>query len=88
MEKITLIGIIASFGTAISLFPQLIKIIKEKKAEGTSTAMILILLTGLSFWVYYGSLKGDLIIVISNAAALLINISILILSIVFKKNQA
>lgn len=87
MEKTTIIGIIASAGTAISLLPQLVKIIKEKKAEGTSTAMILILLTGLGFWIYYGLVKDDWIIVVSNTIALLINISILVLSIVFKKKS-
>lgn len=71
------IGIIASVCTGISLFPQLLKIIKEKKSTDISYPMLLILLTGLICWTWYGIRKTDWIIIISNAVSLLINLAIL-----------
>jgi MtN3 and saliva related transmembrane protein len=80
----TIIGIAASVLTSTSLIPQLIKIIKEKKSKDISVVMLAVLFTGLALWVWYGSLRGDLIIIISNAFALLINLLIGILAIYYK----
>jgi MtN3 and saliva related transmembrane protein len=70
----TLIGIGASALTATSLIPQLVKLIKEKESENVSILMLLVLMGGLACWIYYGILKEDLIIIIANAFALLINL--------------
>lgn len=85
MTTITLIGIAASVLTAISLLPQLIKLIKEKKAEHLSLVMLLILLGGLMLWVVYGWLKKDYIIIIANSFSLLINLIVITLTILYKK---
>lgn len=71
------IGIAAGVFTSTSLMPQLIKMIKEKSAKEISVVMILVLMTGLSLWVYYGSLKDDWPIIITNAFAVSVNIAIL-----------
>lgn len=81
----TIVGITASALSAISAIPQLIKIIKEKKAVSVSIPMLLILVTGLSLWVYYGFLLKDVIIIASNALSVLINISVLAFAIHFKR---
>lgn len=81
----TVIGIAASIFTATSLVPQLIKLMKSKKSEDVSLWMLAILFTGLALWVYYGVLKEDWIIVISNAFSLLVNMAIMVLSIRYKK---
>lgn len=85
MNAETLIGILASIFTSIALLPQLIKIVKEKSSEGISYLMLSSLMLGLSLWIYYGVLKTDYIIIISNAFALCINIAVLILSFKYKK---
>ncbi len=74
MNYETLVGIGASALTSTSLIPQLIKLIKEKKSKDVSILMLVILMFGLSSWVYYGILKDDLIIIFANAFALLITI--------------
>lgn len=84
----TLIGISASVFTSTSLIPQLIKIMKEKKSKDISVVMLAVLFTGLALWVWYGSLKGDLIIIISNAFALVINLIIGILTIYYKPKKS
>ena len=74
MDKTQLIGIVAGVFTAISMMPQLIKIIKEKKAENVSVWMLIILLFGLSMWTIYGLLKKDWPIIIANMFSVLLNL--------------
>ena len=80
-----LIGIGASTFTAIASVPQLLKLIKEKKADNISTLMYGVLLTGLVLWIIYGIFKEDWILIISNAFSLLINSTVLILALVYKE---
>lgn len=85
MEFTTIVGLVASIATGTSLIPQLVKIIKEKKAGAISLGMLAVLFVGLSGWVYYGFLKMDWIIIISNLFSLVINILIVFFSIKYKK---
>lgn len=87
MSLITWIGVVASMLTALSLIPQLIKLLREKKSEDISVTMLLVLLSGLGLWVYYGTLKEDFIIIISNSVAFLINSVTLFFCIRYKKEQ-
>lgn len=73
MEFITIIGILASLCTAMSLVPQLVKLLKEKKAENISMVMLSVLFAGLGLWIYYGILKNDWILIISNSFSFVIN---------------
>lgn len=87
MNLTSIIGVAASIGTGTSLLPQLIKMIKEKKSQDISYMMLAVLFVGLSLWTYYGFLKQDWIIIISNAFSLIINLLIVILSIKFKAQE-
>jgi len=87
MEEYSLyIGIAAGVCTGISLLPQLIKISKEKKADDISFGMLGVLLAGVAGWVWYGFLKKDYPIIITNGFSFLVNIAIIILSIRYKAN--
>lgn len=88
MTLITIIGILASILTASSLIPQLIKIFKEKKAQSISIAMLAVLFAGLSLWIWYGILRNDLIIIVSNAFSALINLITAGLTIKYKNKEA
>lgn len=85
MNNVTLTGIAASIFTAASLLPQLTKVIKEKKAEDVSLWMLLVLFVGLGLWVYYGFLKNDMIIIISNLFSFIVNILLAGFAIKYKK---
>lgn len=87
MDFITLIGVLASIGTGTSLVPQLVKIIKEKKAGDISLLMLAVLFAGLGLWIYYGCLKKDWVIIVSNSFSLLVNSCIVVLTIRYKKNN-
>ena len=80
-----IIGIAASACTAIAAIPQLLKLLKEKKADNISLGMLLTLISGLGLWVAYGWSKSDWIIIISNSISLLLNTSVLILAVRYKK---
>ena len=86
MHKITIIGLIASILTSVSMLPQFIKILKEKKSDSVSVVMPLLLIAGLGIWVWYGILRKDWIIIGANAFSLLLNILNLIFTIKYKKN--
>ena len=89
MEKLTAyIGIFAGICTAISLLPQLIKIIKEKKAEDLSLVMLIVLVVGVGGWAVYGFLKNDYPIIITNCFSFLVNVLIIIFTIIYKKKPA
>lgn len=78
------IGLFAGICTAISLLPQLIKIIRDKKANAISYGMLGILMLGLICWIIYGSMKNDYPIIFTNCASLLLNILIVIFTIKYK----
>jgi MtN3 and saliva related transmembrane protein len=83
----TLVGVGASCFTATALIPQLIKLLKEKKSGSVSVVMLCVLFTGLGLWVYYGVLKSDWIIIISNGFALVIIVWIGVLTIRYKNGS-
>jgi MtN3 and saliva related transmembrane protein len=74
LELVTVTGIVASTFTSLTLLPQLLKIIRERDAEGTSWLMLLVLFAGLSLWIVYGVMKNDPIIIVANSISLFINI--------------
>lgn len=81
------IGIFAGVCTSISLLPQLIKILKEKKAEDISYGMLFILLTGLSAWVLYGIVTADYPIILTNGVSILVNVLVIVFSVRYKRNS-
>lgn len=85
MEDYSLyVGIAAGIGTAVSLVPQLIKIIKEKKADDISYFMLFFLLSGLGGWIFYGILKNDLPLIITNSFSFIANLLIIGFAIKYK----
>lgn len=85
--NILIIGIAAGVCTAISMLPQLIKILKEKKADDISYFMLLILLGGLILWIWYGIEREDWPIIITNGFSLTVNLFIIFFTIKYKNNN-
>lgn len=82
-----IIGIIAGIITSASMLPQLIKVLKEEDASSLSVVMICILILGLSVWVYYGILKNELPIILSNAFAVLVNLTLLLTCFLYRNRS-
>ena len=80
-----IVGLTAGVCTSISLLPQLIKLLKHKKAEDISLFYLIILFIGLGLWIWYGALREDIPILITNGFSLVINGIIIILGVRYKK---
>ena len=81
---VQILGLIAGALTAIASMPQLIKVIKTKNVDDISWLMLVILISGLSLWVWYGFEQDELPIILSNSFAVLVNITLLICYFIFK----
>jgi MtN3 and saliva related transmembrane protein len=81
MDTTQWIGIAAGVLTSISMLPQLIKMIKEKKAGDVSIVMLLVLIAGLAFWAVYGFMREDIPIIVTNCFSFVLNIIVLTLRI-------
>lgn len=82
------VGIVAGILTTCSLLPPLIKLIREKKPEQVPIGMLVVLLGGLILWIYYGILRSDWPIILTNAFSVLQNITMITLRQVYKnKNE-
>lgn len=78
-RMIKIVGLIAGILTASSLLPQLFKTIKTKEAEDVAPFMFWMLVTGTGLWGYYGILRDDLPIIVTNAFSFSLNIFMLVL---------
>lgn len=72
-QYIQFIGIGAGILTSVSMLPQLIKTFKEKEAENLSLVMIIVLITGVAGWIWYGILRNDLPIIFTNCISFILN---------------
>jgi MtN3 and saliva related transmembrane protein len=81
------VGIIAGIFTAVSLLPQLIKLIRNKKAEDISLFFLIILFCGLALWIAYGFLREDVPIIATNIFSLIINAAMIVLGIKYKSKS-
>ena len=87
MQTEQLIGIAAGVLTSTSMLPQLVKLIREKKADAISAVMLIVLISGLTLWVAYGIIRNDLPIIITNAFSLLVNVVMLVMRQVYKNRN-
>ncbi len=82
------VGIFAGVCTAASMLPQLIKIIRDRKAGEISYLMLIILLSGLAGWIAYGFMKEDYPILVTNCFSFLVNVLIVIFTVKYKAAPA
>ena len=79
-----IIATLATILLASSYIPQIIKGYKTKKLDDVSMGFLVILATGLLFWMLYGFLNEDLIFIIAN----LVNVSLAVTLIGMKVHYA
>ena len=72
-EYIQIVGIGAGILTSVSMLPQIIKTFREKKVEDLSLVMILVLMSGVGSWIWYGVLRNDLPIIFTNCLSFFLN---------------
>jgi MtN3 and saliva related transmembrane protein len=79
MSLSTVLGYIAAVATTSSFLPQLIKILKKRRAEDISVLMYLIFVSGIALWLVYGIMLNEAPIIAANGVTLIITLAILIL---------
>ncbi|HEY1007219.1 MAG TPA: SemiSWEET transporter [Sphingobacteriaceae bacterium] len=79
-----IIGLTAGILTSCSLLPQLIKTLRLKEAEHISPGMFILLMAGTGLWTYYGVLREDLPLIITNAFSFSLNCTMLFLNIRYR----
>tara|TARA_Y100001968_G_scaffold77939_1_gene69247 strand:+ start:1024 stop:1317 length:294 start_codon:yes stop_codon:yes gene_type:complete len=80
-------GFLAAALTTIAFLPQLIRTLKTRSADDISFLMLILFITGLLFWIIYGIKIDSRPIILANLITFSLNLSILILKILFKKNK-
>jgi len=80
------IGIFATFFSLWSTVPQIKKSLKTKKTDDVSKWLIISLIVGLSLWVVYGIVKGDIVIAVANAIGVTLNLILLSLKLKYSSN--
>jgi MtN3 and saliva related transmembrane protein len=58
MDYMTIIGLAAAALGGISLFPQLLKVLKTKSTKDISLGMIIIFSSSIFLWLVYGNFDG------------------------------
>ena len=67
--------------------PQIVKLLKEKKAQDVSPVMYFVLLAGNALWCWYGLLINELPILVTNAFSVLCDIVMIILNYRYTKKS-
>lgn len=67
-----LLGLLAAALTSLSYIPQVRKALPRKSTEDLSLKMLLALFAGLSLWIAYGAIIGDLIVVAANVVGAMV----------------
>lgn len=80
-EWTTLIGLIAAICTTSSFLPQVIKILRSKRAKDVSLLMYAILTIGLFLWLVYGFILKDFPLILANSISLTLSLCVLLLKI-------
>ena len=83
------VGYVAAFLTTFSFLPQAIKTIRTKCTEGISAIMYSLFTVGILFWLIYGILVNDIIIISANFITFIFAFIILFISIynIFKNKK-
>jgi MtN3 and saliva related transmembrane protein len=79
MELASFIGVAAGVCTSVASVPQIITTIKKKKAADVSPLMFAVLLAGNALWAWYGLIKSDLPIMITNLFSVCLDLVMLYL---------
>ena len=89
MEKIHIgiIGMIAGACTTVAFVPQIIKILRTKHVRDISLMMYTVLTTGILLWLIYGIFLEEIPIILANAVAFILCLSVIIMKLAYRGKQ-
>jgi len=85
MSELDILGLIASCFTTSSFAPQIWQTWKTRDVSGMSLSTYLILTLGVSLWLLYGILKGDLPLIVANTTMVMMTGTITLMIVFFNK---
>ena len=85
--QIEIVGLIAASFTTFAFVPQVFKIWKNSNASGVSISMYVIMLIGISIWLYYGLLIKSVAVITANIVSGLLQLFIIIFTLINRKNE-
>jgi len=71
------IGLVAGFITTLGYVPQIAKGYRTGRMDDVSVFMPLVLIAGMSLWLAYGVLLGDVPIMFWNGVSIALNVAII-----------
>ena len=83
--QIEIVGLIAASFTTFAFVPQVFKIWKNRNISGVSISMYLIMLIGISMWLFYGFLIKSLAVIVANIVTGLLQLFIVTLIFISRK---
>ncbi|WP_288261527.1 SemiSWEET family sugar transporter [uncultured Prochlorococcus sp.] len=82
--NIDIFGYFAAILTTAAFLPQLVKILKTKKADDVSLTTLIMFIVGVLSWIIYGYKISSTPVLTANLITLILNLLILISKIYFK----
>ena len=83
--QIEIVGLIAASFTTFAFVPQVLKIWKNRNISGVSISMYVIMLIGISMWLFYGFLIKSLAVIVANIVTGLLQLFIVTLILISRK---
>jgi len=83
--QIEIVGLIAASLTTFAFIPQFFKIWKNRNISGVSISMYVIMLIGISMWLFYGFLIKSLAVIVANIVTGLLQLFIVTLILISRK---
>ena len=83
--QIEILGLIAASFTTFAFIPQVFKIWKNRNISGVSISMYVIMLIGISIWLFYGFLIKSLAVIVANIVTGLLQLFIVTLIFISRK---
>ena len=86
MTSLDLLGLVATCFTTSSFVPQVWRTWKTRDVSGISLPTYLIITVGLTLWLLYGWLRGDLPLMVANAVMVVLTGAITMMKIRFSRS--
>ena len=78
MTAVQLLGLLAGSLTTIAFLPQVLRAYRTKSTKDVSLTMMVVFTAGLIAWLVYGSMVGDLPLILANGVTFFLVMLLLI----------
>jgi MtN3 and saliva related transmembrane protein len=85
LEKLDILGLVATTFTTSSFIPQVWTTWRTKDVSGISLPTYIIITIGLFLWLLYGAFKSDMPLIVANAVMVLLTASITVMKLLYDK---